>query len=85
MSNSKQILHAILDYAIAHKASDVHMSAGKAVVYRVSKIIRKMKQEDLVNKDNVQEILLELMNNNPERVKEFLQKKDADFAYQHHD
>jgi len=35
----------------------------------------------IIDENKIKTILLELMNNNQERVKEFFKKKDADFAY----
>jgi len=34
-----------------------------------------------IDEEKIKIILLELMNKNEERVKEFMSKKDADFAY----
>jgi len=80
MSNSK-ILDSILSYAIQKKVSDIHITSWKAITYRIKKKLVKMEQAGIIDDTKVKVILLELMNNNEERVKEFLKKRDADFAY----
>lgn len=80
MSNPT-ILDSILNYAIQKKASDIHIWSGKAITYRIKKKLYKMESAWIIDEVKAKVILLELMNNNSERVKEFMKKKDADFAY----
>lgn len=75
------ILNSILGYAIKQKASDIHISWGSPVSYRIKKYLITMKEAGIIDEVKSKVILLELMNNNQERVKEFFRKKDADFAY----
>ena len=75
------VLDNILAYAIKSKASDIHISSWKYIVYRIKKKLYKMEQAWIIDEVKSKIILLEMMNNNSERVKEFMQKKDADFAY----
>ena len=81
MSEKTTVLDNILAYAIKAKASDIHISEWKAIVYRIKKKLHKMEQAWIIDEVKVKIILLEMMNNNSERVKEFMKKKDADFAY----
>ncbi len=75
------VLDNILAYAIKSKASDIHISSWKYIVYRIKKKLYKMEQAWIIDEVKSKIILLEMMNNNSERLKEFMQKKDADFAY----
>ena len=80
MSNTT-ILDSILNYAIQKKASDIHISWWKPISYRIKKKLFTMTDAWIIDENKIKTILLELMNNNQERVKEFFRKKDADFAY----
>ncbi len=80
MSNPT-ILDSILNFSIQKQASDIHISEWKAISYRIKKKLSTMEAAWIINEVKVKVILLDLMNNNQERVKEFFKKKDADFAY----
>ena len=78
---AQTILESILKYAIKQKASDIHISGWKAISYRVKKHLVTMTEAWIIDEVKSKVILLKLMNENQERVKEFFKKKDADFAY----
>ena len=77
------ILANILKYAIDKKASDIHLSWDNYLSYRIQKKIITLKSAWIIKDASLRIVLLELMNNNQARVKEFMEKKDADFAYIH--
>ncbi len=77
------ILPNILKYSIDKKASDIHISWGKPLVYRIKKKLHTMESAWIIEDVSMKIILLELMHNSQERVKDFLKNKDADFAYIH--
>ena len=77
------ILPNILRYAIEKKASDIHISWDSYLSYRIQRKIITLKQAWIIKDVSLRIVLLELMNNNQARVKEFMEKKDADFAYIH--
>jgi len=61
--------------------SDLHLSAGECVAYRLNgEIIRK---EELwrIWDENMEILLKQLFKNNPQRYDKFLVDKEADFAY----
>lgn len=80
MSNTT-MLDNILNYAIQKKASDIHISEWKYITYRIKKKLFIMESAGVLDENKIKVVLLELMNKNEERVKEFMSKKDADFAY----
>jgi Tfp pilus assembly pilus retraction ATPase PilT len=61
MSNSK-MLDSILVYAIQKKVSDVHITSGKSITYRIKKKLVKMEQAGIIDDIKIKTILLELMN-----------------------
>jgi len=81
--DTTSILPNILKYSIEKKASDIHISWGKPLTYRIKKHLHTMESAWTIQEVSMKIILLELMHNNKERVKDFLEKKDADFAYIH--
>lgn len=61
--------------------SDLHLSAGESVAYRLNwEIVRK---EELwkIWDENMEILLKQLFKNNPQRYDKFLVDKEADFAY----
>lgn len=74
----------ILEYAINKEASDIHMSVWDTIWFRINWVLRKTWWSPL-DEIKARQILLELLKDNKERAREFLEKKDADFAYVHTD
>lgn len=74
----------ILDHCIKIWASDVHMSEWENIWFRVHGELWKVSWSPL-DTIKARQILLELLNDNKDAAKEFLEKRDADFAYIHTD
>ncbi len=74
----------ILDHCIKIWASDIHMSEWENIWFRVQWELWKVAGGAL-NSLKAKQILLELFNDNTQAVKNFLDSKDADFAYLHSD
>lgn len=74
----------ILEHCIKIWASDVHMCEWENIWFRVHWELAKVAGAPL-DKIKIRQILLELLNDNKEAAREFLEKKDIDFAYIHED
>lgn len=74
----------ILDHCIKVGASDIHMCEWESIGFRVHWELWKVWGTP-VDRIKIRQILLELYNDNKEAAREFLEKKDADFAYVHED
>jgi len=74
----------ILDHAIKIWASDIYISQWEEIWFRISWNLGKIKWS-VIDKIKIRQILLELFNENKVLVQDFLEKKDADFAYIHID
>lgn len=74
----------ILDRCIKIDASDIHICEWENIWFRVHWELWKVRWTPL-DRIKVRQILLELLNDNKEAAREFLEKRDADFAYIHTD
>ncbi len=74
----------ILDHCIKIWASDIHMCEWENIWFRVHGELWKVSGTPL-DTMKTRQILLELLNDNKEAAREFLDKRDADFAYIHTD
>ena len=81
MTAKSETLKKILQYAIDKKASDIHIGAWEPLIYRIKKHITSMWEASIISDNQAKIILLNLMNHNEERAREFLKTRDADFAY----
>lgn len=61
--------------------SDLHMSAGELVAYRLNGEIVRKEEMGRIWDENMEIILRQLFKNNPQRFDKFLADKEADFAY----
>ncbi len=61
--------------------SDLHLSAGDSVAFRFNGEIVKKEELWKISDENMEIILKQLFNNNPQRFEKFLWDKEADFAY----
>lgn len=75
----------ILEYAIKNEASDIHISEWEAIAFRIQGHLGKLTQAGVIDNAKVKQILIELMKDDKEMIKAFLDWKDADFAYIHTD
>jgi len=71
----------ILDFAIKKWASDIHITEGSFIVLRVNWKLLSLESTWKLEKIKVNQILLELLWEQKDLIKEFLTKKDLDFSY----
>jgi len=71
----------ILEYAIKTWASDIHITEGKPLTFRIDWKLKVMDKAWTIDKIKAKQILLELLNEDKESVKKFLDEHDLDFAY----
>lgn len=74
----------ILEHAIKLNASDIHITEWESIWFRVNWVIWKA-QWSIVDSVKIKQILLELLRENNDLVKAFLEWHDTDFAYVHTD
>ncbi len=78
---SPTLLSNILWYAIKSKASDIHVSSWRPLSYRIKRKIITKDEAGIIDDDKAESILHELMRHDQDRIKNFMQMKDTDFAY----
>lgn len=78
-------INTILKYALSVGASDIHISEWKSLVFRINWKLVKKEEAWLIDNIKVKQILLELMYEDKEKARLFLQLKDLDFWYLHQD
>ena len=61
--------------------SDLHLSAGEFVAYRINGEIVRKEELGKIWDENMEILLKQLFKNNPQRYDKFLVDKEADFAY----
>lgn len=61
--------------------SDLHLSAGECVAYRLNWEIVRKDETGKISDENMEILLKQLFKNNPQRYDKFLVDKEADFAY----
>ena len=71
----------ILDFAVNKNASDIHISEGSFIVLRVDWKLLPLESTWKLEKVKVNQILLELLNEQKDLIKEFVTNKDLDFNY----
>jgi len=71
----------ILEYAEKIGASDIHITEWKPLIFRISWQLIIKTEAWKIDSIKVRQILLELLKEDKELVKSFLEKKDYDFAY----
>ena len=74
-------IKSILDWASQIGASDIHITEWKKVTYRVQWVLKTTSSFWVVDKININIMLLELLNENKESMKRFMVNHDLDFAY----
>ncbi|MCT4616868.1 MAG: PilT/PilU family type 4a pilus ATPase [Candidatus Gracilibacteria bacterium] len=75
----------ILDYAIKSEASDIHLTEGDSVGFRINGTLSKVEKAGKLDSDKIKQMVLELFSGNKEDYGEYMKNKDADFAYIHTD
>jgi len=71
----------ILDFAIKKWASDIHITEGSFIVLRINWKLVPLESTWKLEKIKVNQILLELMWEQKDLIKNFLETKDLDFSY----
>ena len=71
----------ILDFAIAKNASDIHISESSFIYLRIDWKLIPLESTWKLDKIKVNQILLELLNEQKDLIKEFIWEKDLDFSY----
>jgi len=71
----------ILEYADKIWASDIHITEWKALTFRISWELVMKPEAWKIDSIKVRQILLELLKEDKDLVKKFLDTKDYDFAY----
>ncbi len=71
----------ILDFAIKKNASDIHITEWSFIVLRVNWELLTLESTWKLEKIKVNQILLELLNEQKDLIKEFITNKDLDFSY----
>jgi twitching motility protein PilT len=75
------MIEQILAHAISIKASDVHLSEGDYVGFRVHGELSKFEQGGKLTREIALRLCNELLLGDKLKVDEFLAKRDTDFAY----
>ena len=70
----------ILDYAIKNEASDIHMSEGEFIGFRIHGHIGKIEAAGRIPRDQMYRVGQDLFGNEA-AFKEFVERRDADFAH----
>lgn len=78
-------ISSILKYAIQKWASDIHISEWKDITFRIDWKLKTLKSAWKIDQIKAKQILLELLNENKEEIKHFIDNKDIDFAYLYED
>ena len=76
-----QLLNELVDVVTKEGASDLHLSEGRPPVIRVSGFLIPLLKMPFLTKENMQELLSILLIQ--ERKKEFDEKLEVNFAYNH--
>ncbi|MGE4443997.1 MAG: type IV pilus twitching motility protein PilT [Candidatus Altimarinota bacterium] len=78
------IIEPILDHCIKIGASDIHMTEGETIGFRIHGELGKVNGTTL-DAIKINKITEELFKHDEKNIEDFHQKKDADFAYIHKD
>jgi len=81
----QKFLKPILDYAIKQEASDIHLSCGKAVTFRIHWELVIKTEAWLLDIDKLEGILWLFLQGNKEKIEEFHENRELDLAYLHED
>ncbi len=79
----KQKLTGLVETVVAQGASDLHLGAGHAPIVRVSGSLMPLLTEQPLTREDVLGLLTEILS--PERMKKFLETREADFSYSYGD
>jgi len=74
-------IEGLLTYAIKNKASDIHISEGDYVAFRIHWHIWKATQAWIFDRAILEKLAGQLFRDESEKLTHFYNKKDSDFAY----
>ena len=74
------VIEKILELAHEQNASDIHLTAGKPVVFRIDGELVELPGPKLLPKD-VEEFALPLFQHNPRLLEEFERDGEIDFSF----
>jgi twitching motility protein PilT len=80
-----QLLKPILDFAVKSEASDIHISAGKPIAFRIHGKLEAKKEAWILSEEKVEKILEVFLHHNTNRIQDFYNSKELDFAFLHTD
>ena len=74
-------LESLLAYAIKISCSDIHISEWDYTAFRVHWNLAKIKEAWVLDKHTIENLTQELFKGDKKKIEEFINTKDADFAY----
>ena len=77
---NKLVLEEVLELAYRQNASDIHLTAGKPVVFRIDGELVELEGPKVMPKD-VEEFALPLFQDNPRLMEEFNKNGEVDFSF----
>lgn len=76
-----KLIKPILDYAIKQEASDIHLSCGKAVTFRIHGELVIKSEAGILDEEKMEGILALFLKNDQEKIEKFHKNKELDLAY----
>lgn len=78
----KQVsIEKILKYSIDAKASDVHLSAGKPITFRIEGVLLKIEHEPLLTREHMDQVKHKILEKHPDIMEKLEKSHDVDFGY----
>lgn len=76
-------IYRILDLAISKGATDVHIADGLVPVFRIKKLLVKQEELSYCNKENISQMVEELLKGNEEKHKILEEEKRLDLGFKY--
>lgn len=74
-------IEKVLGYAIAGRASDVHLATNKPITYRIEGVLVKIEQEPALSAEHLSQIKTAILQKHPELEERLEKMHDVDFGY----
>jgi twitching motility protein PilT len=71
----------ILKYAVAAKASDVHLAGWKPITVRIEWVLIKMDHEPALSREHLDQVKNKILQKHPDILERLEKSHDADFGY----
>jgi twitching motility protein PilT len=71
----------VLKYAIETKSSDVHISAGKPLTFRIEWVLLKIEHEPPLSREHMNQVKKKILEKHPEIMEKLDKLHDVDFGY----